>query len=128
MTEAKKILKMIESVDPNDTETLDKIDFFVLQYYLFNSVSETAAKGTSFFEGKDVPLIVPQYTRSRDTLKSIRPDGWTMGIMPEKLQRKGECIAIAYGHLKEFKSIISATEELAELHAIIQSLEWERSQ
>lgn len=141
MSEVKKILEMIESVDPNDTETLDEIDARVvvwlepaLEYIGVRREPDSDMFGEPVehhaYKQKDGRefLIYPdeqkQYTRSRDALKSIRPEGWQIvisnyatGFWTVVLSNDGLNIS-APSYLK--------TEELAELHAIIQAIEWER--
>jgi len=79
-------------------------------------------------------VVVPltgkfKYTRSRDALKDIRPEGWTptklMGNVINKLWSFG------LYHWPSNTSTVQTslpTEELAELHAIIQAIDYERSQ
>jgi hypothetical protein len=73
MTEAETILKMIETVDPADTEKLDEIDARVGEYLDYNSPDPKAVIGS-----------------------------------------------------RENASPELQTEELAELHAIVQAIEYER--
>lgn len=118
MTEAQKILKLIETVDPADTEKLDEIDDDVF-WFLTNITGQTAN-----------PM---QYTRSRDALKAIRPKGglpiiigdvtgsWkTEFIIPDHDDYIDNCY-------QQFASPLLPTEELAELHAILQAVEYERT-
>jgi hypothetical protein len=79
----------------------------------------------------DVGIGVIKYTRSRDALKAIRPEEWYIDLT----QRKHWNEAIVghrpsnTGSLQEvLTSPRLPTEELAELHAIIQAIEYERSQ
>lgn len=68
----------------------------------------------------------PLYTRSRDALKAIRPDGWRFEF---KWVSSGTIFY--YSAQRKNKTFISAampTEELAELHAIIQAIERERGE
>jgi hypothetical protein len=71
-----------------------------------------------------------RFTRSRDALKSIRPSGWTflcdnrssgtdLTYYPPGLLEK-------YPSLSEIRTGVLPTEELAELHAIIQAITHER--
>jgi hypothetical protein len=64
--------------------------------------------------------FAPTYTRSRDTLKSIRPQGHHFAVF-------------STGIAKAWKSkndepieAVAITEELGELHAISQAIEYER--
>lgn len=123
MTDAQTILRLIEAVDREDSEKLDEIDvrvwFFVRE--------EDPIKGQTWKGPKP-----PEFSRSRDALKAIRPEGWCL----ERVQtddRLGYSFiltkmnAIGWGaHIKtpDFKWF--KTEELAELHAIIQAIEYER--
>lgn len=64
------------------------------------------------------------YTRSRDALKAIRKPEWTYAIdatAPEFL------IDFEFHHLEKVIRGTAKTEELAELHAIIQAIEYERT-
>lgn len=149
MTEAQTILKMIENVDPADTQTLDEIDARV---WFFNNdatfVSANAFKGCVFgytgrhnfpepeysetFEiGGQSGFTAPQYTRSRDALKSIRPDGWCFSVIATNPTFR-HCISTQIKKDGSFEDCCQSprllTEELAELHAIIKVIEWERSQ
>lgn len=137
MSEAKKILELIESVRPDDVETLDEIDARVWCYlnsYLFLSFEMVTVgdrgenKELSFdFETQrgDEESYLKRYikspTRSRDALKAIRPDGVVpvVSYYPEGFE--GYCVG-SKGHSPRLP-----TEELAELHAVIQAIEWERS-
>lgn len=88
------ILRMIETVDPGDTVTLDEIDAkvecFLQQKELkikrhdeYGQTYET--KWNDFIgNGDDESLVnieLQQYTRSRDALKAIRPEGWNLEIL-----------------------------------------------
>jgi len=106
-----EILKMIETVDPSDTAKLDEIDARV-----FNYVAD--------FDYTPTIQCPYQYTRSRDALKAIRPEGWQlkMNILPDRALYQIK-------HLKsgDLMATELPTEELAELHSIIQAIEHERS-
>lgn len=113
MTEAQKILSLIEAVDPPDTAGMDAIDGCVFRYLYLRPGMAVATPAH------------PKYTRSRDALKKIRPEGWdyacsyTDGGWAElwKKDNSWRCVA---------KKLPNA--ELAELHAIIQAIDQERSQ
>ena len=135
MEKAKGISSLIEAVDPEDSEKLAEIDARV-EAYLSGSKFEKLA-GTSLTGEKQYQCDNQSrhsfrgYTRSRDALKAIRPEGWCL----ERVQtddRLGYSFiltkmnAIGWGaHIKtpDFKWF--KTEELAELHAIIQAIEYE---
>lgn len=146
MSEAKKILEMIESVDPNDTAALDKIDFAVLQYRLFNEYQPSAIGYTHTKDGSK-PLVAEKYTRSRDALKAIRPSGEEWHFIINKLysaKRYLESSGLKEGWRAKLTKAryedsgrlnvifatnddgVFATEELAELHAIISAIDYER--
>ncbi len=114
---AAEILKLIETVDPADSAGMDEIDAAVADYL-----------GLRY-----APV---EYTRSRDALKAVRPEGWYVGgiydanatgqyddgyyfILRNKL-KTGEVAR----HQLAYRM---PTEELAELHAIIQAIEYERT-
>ena len=134
MTPAETILKMIEGVDPDYRGGLDEIDALVWcwkhdlellpdqdnhGFYYF--IPETKATGWK---------EIIKYTRSRDALKDARPK-WCMFSMAE--MDNGGGFSLGYGcDLRDMQGNLFRadgllpTEELAELHAIIQALEWER--
>jgi len=104
-----KLLKMIETYDPSNHDGMDDIDALVWKYL-------------------DMPLAVASPTRSRDILKGIRPDGWFLSMEgwpqdePPLWRYK-----ISLHKIGNFISPPLPTEELAELHAIIQAIEYERN-
>lgn len=111
-----KLLEMIESVDPSDNDALDDIDARVLKYLL----------GDDF-----VPCLehYPKYTRSRDALKAIRPEVkiYSMASHRGVTWECGLVIDTNPGHWYSVRHRLP-TEELAELHAIIQAISYERGQ
>ena len=138
MTPAAKILKMIETVDPEDAEALDEIDarvfcwedrknyedvvFIQKQYDLPNESGLVAIDDWSFDE--PIRVVVPGYTRSRDALKAIRPEGWCFRLINSG---NTEWLCMYAQYLEPNKCAKwCPTEELAELHAIIQAIEYER--
>lgn len=146
MTDAQTILKMIEAVDPADTAKLDEIDarvWCLLENKKFVMMRLTN-RGHFFFEEPFAGLIaqgehstdfVEKYTRSRDALKAIRPDGWGFNnYYHYKHGIDSQLHSCSAGHWKvnQWENTIFAealpTEELAELHAIIQAIDYERSQ
>jgi hypothetical protein len=117
MTRAQSILKMIETVDPADVEKLQEIERKVFCYlYLTKDVIAVAMPEH------------PRYTRSRDALKKIRPHGYQFDI--EGIRHKYVAtISKSPGSKKNiFFSEELLTEELAELHAVIQAVNYERAQ
>jgi hypothetical protein len=138
MNDHKKILQLIEAVDPNDTDTLDEIDARVCAYVFnaelsrgrtvttsLNTNDHTEVKGKWFVSKDGVRNEIRHYTRSRDALKSIRPEGW---FFTKTLYENGVCLlSTRYGD-GEYRKIQLPTEELAELHAIISAIHYERGQ
>lgn len=140
--EAQTILEMIEAVDPADAGKLDEIDKAVAIYvgykpYGVKTETDALSRKTQSFEMWESPVGEidfwhPDYTRSRDALKAIRPDGW---ILASKVSRIKSTVSIyEFVHSREgrkgqhFKSPRLYTEELAELHAIVQAIAYEREQ
>lgn len=123
------ILKLIEKVDPTDTAKLDEIDARV---YLFLNPSAWEAFERSSASGKPVisvtateKVTAPEYTRSRDALKEIRPEGW--GILIRQTPEGNDCFIHRFDLSVGNKNIHRMpTEELAELHAIIQAVAYDR--
>lgn len=155
--EAQTILKMIEGVDPSDADALDEIDARVtclllgLEYHGVGENNSGQKLWMSRVKNPNVGLAgwlrasFRRYTRSRDALKSIRPDGGIFSLeMEHSLGLKGFRYMISIGGnggrsaTKDFRSPWwrsvngeldfkkGLTEELAELHAIIQAIEWKR--
>lgn len=100
---AKLIIAKIESTHPSNTTELDKIDQQVAQ-----------------FLGVDPA----PYTRSSDALKTIRPPKFWLKIenWPHGHTQVFGCFILESGEVVAFQSGCGTTEELAELHAIIQGV------
>ena len=98
----------------------DAIEMFASPYTVIDRKKENVTKRI----GKNI-----QYTRSRDALKQIRPDGKIMWCFfenyPEGARARAE---IFHDHGDNpIQTGWFPTEELAELHAIIQAIEYERT-
>lgn len=133
MTNAQTILKMIEEVDPSDTAKLDEIDARVwclsheARFKKMLSTPKYYKHGYfSYYQGSvwGSKMVYPpiQYTRSRNALKAIRPEGWKR-IIIQGFPCSGWTVEIYDGA----GTPNLPTEELAELHAIIQAIEYERT-
>jgi hypothetical protein len=132
MTDAETILNMIETVDPTDTAKLDEIDARVCCYakgYEFEQMDgDSNLYWAMMPHDRHVCLSTPKYTRSRDALKAIRPEA--LGL-ENYVGRGGVTDANAFFYLNHQKvhfRYTGDTEELAELHAIIQAIEYDREQ
>ncbi len=125
MTDAQTILKMIEEVDPSDTAKLDEIDLRVCAYVTGWRVIEGGWIGKTGAGDMQEP---PQYTRSRDALKAIRPEGWNFEMRSHDDGVYYECWRLNDdGYVCQYQpSHTSKTEELAELHCIIKAISHER--
>ena len=118
MENHEQILKMIEEVDPNNRELMEEIDILVWEYIGFDKNSERKIDDC------------PDFTTSRDALKKIRPEGW--GFDHDVIFNKWEVVGyVTEGYSKNYPSVESycylPTEELAELHCIIQAIAHERA-
>lgn len=139
MTDAKTILKMIETVAPDDTEKLKEIEILFWSWYLGIPIDDIYVDydgDISFqYDGKHqdhnfLPSSTPYHlvTRSRDALKAIRPEGWGF-----KIETPGRCVAVNYSKPLGYvtwattEMVDLLTEELAELHTIVQAIEYERT-
>lgn len=125
MTDVEIILFLIEQVDPADADALDEIDVRVWCYIN----SEVFHEGTEYNCGFDNPYgvgnDVRRYSRSRDALKAIRPEGWLInGIWQD--QDGWFCVGISKTKERFQSPDTMPTEELAELHAIVQAIGLER--
>lgn len=137
MTPAQEILRMIEGVAVDDTDSLNEINAHVHIYVgkdasLMARYEWNIEKCLSLY--RQYPQLVSDYCGSRDALKAIRPDGW----WPASYERDRVCVGscptrIGYENQKNpgFENRIHSprflpTEELAELHAIIQAIQHDR--
>lgn len=134
---SEEILKLIETVDPEDSAAMDEIDARVwcwiegLQFVSYGRFDFWArGHGRQWdkritFNGNQTVYLTEKYTRSRDALKAIRPEGLYFDLSSDE---KGVICKFDTGALAEytFSSLELPTEELAELHAIIQAIQWER--
>jgi len=130
-----ELLKMIEEVDPSDTAKLDEIDARVWCYLGLSAEPFKKLKYSSFIgrywydhsiNDKGCRQIPPFYTRSRDALKAIRPDGWYIDI--NEYEKTTAFLTEFGGGFRQTKKVELPTEELAELHAILQALAYDRGQ
>jgi hypothetical protein len=131
-----QILKMIEEVSPDDTAKLDEIDAMVWCYLLkvtFHHMIADYEGDTAYRwsvtakEAQAISQDALEYTRSRDALKAIRPEGYTIRDY-HFLPCFGWKVSICGSADKaiDFTAKDLPTEELAELHAIIQAIAYER--
>ncbi len=100
---AQLIIAQIESTHPSNTAELDKIDQEVAQF---------------------LGVASAPYTRSRDALKTIRPPKFWVKIenWPHGSTQVFGCFVLENGEVVAFQSGCGTTEELAELHTIIQGI------
>ena len=142
MTDAETILKMIETASAGNRE----IDGAVARFLGWHRITPSQAKaqglrlrdggwvapghhvgGRLSWEG-EYSRHCPEFSRSRDALKAIRPKGWFFAIRHEGLfcaSPKWDCKGSSKE--KHLYGPFFPTEELAELHAIIQAIEYERT-
>jgi hypothetical protein len=139
MTEAAKILKLIENVDPEDTDTLDEIDCLVTEFIdqrkiEFEKAERYSQRMVGFVEidydfgDKPIRVEVLPHTRSRDALPEW-PDDLKIQEQVTILDDKALCdAAIDTGSvlLTPWKPIWCAKECLARLHTRIQVIEYKR--
>ena len=150
-SEAKKILELIENVDPSDTDKLDEIDARVWCWLNGKKFQElmpemNIQKNNNIVMFGYSPNIIQhtyKYTRSRDALKDIRPEGYSFTTSPRfctarnhkavrwaddnflEILDQPQPYETPYG-VEFFETPMLPTEELAELYAIIQAIEYER--
>lgn len=139
LSDAAEILKLIENVDPDNKDSLDKIDARVWAFLkLIGPDFKISFNDCTVYYRhnswpKDAQTVLhhsfqhPQYSRSRDALKSIRPEGWWFSI--HQYGKRHNCVANWSGNPDDvYMTTPTLTETLAELHAIIQSIAHERTQ
>jgi hypothetical protein len=146
---AQEILKMIETVNHHHESKLDEIDarvwcylkrFPVEAYEFIEAVEKEFSHWQIIYRGSQGQLCwrtvndIPDYTRSRDELKKLRMAGAGFSIsgcynfIAEVEKQKEENGMVYVGKWDwHFKSPMLPTEELSELHAIIQAIEFERT-
>ena len=128
---AKDLLKRIEAVDHTDDAALDEIDArvsvethsYLKGDYVFKEIEDGHLALYINSKGLKCRLYlsdIPKCTRSRDALKSARPDGCIYHMVTEK-EGVLRCILIKGSVTYRVDSAHLPTEELAELHAIIQA-------
>lgn len=141
MTEAETILKLIEAVDPTDADKLDEIDarvwcyinkkYFIRSFTYGNVIGIGHGDHDTGTQLAQNYLSRPGYTRSRDALKAIRPDGWTWVASTRDEGCHFNFYSPNPNHMRRLSAVHQSeflpTEELAELHAIIQAIAHERS-
>ena len=131
----KELLEMIEAVDPSDTAKLDEIDARVWVFLDKKKRRIIAGKIEQFISDDGYGFeagwygvsgsFCLKYTRSRDALKAIRPNGWQWYASANR----GMVTFVFHKGLHANPEAHGAdlpTEELAELHAIIQAISYER--
>jgi hypothetical protein len=127
MSDAKTILKMIEEVGDVPTSgntnelsnylaVLDKIDNLTFEYIYGRSLPNKLRRDKFM------------YSRSRDAVKSIRPEGCFVRI--NDCGHEMDWFIAEVFEDDKYGSVLTPklpTEELAELHAIISAIEYERN-
>lgn len=142
MSDAQDILKMIENVSPDDAARLDEID---ARFHAWWSGVNFIALGVwKEYDSRPRELVAYRYgeinegsngyclryTRSRDALKSIRPEGWSAQYHHPYHDERTSFELFQPDWDGETHPVYARdlpTEELAELHAIIQAIEYERN-
>lgn len=135
---AKEILHLIENADINDRDDLNYIDaqagFYVKHSGVMQDLLEYYLKDGKTYDDAVTHAIkfkyAPEYTRSRDALKAIRPKGKISWVFfndyPEGSRARAEIFHDNGDN--PIQTDWMPTEELAELHAIIRAIEFERTQ
>jgi hypothetical protein len=135
---AAAILRLIERADLADKTKLNEIGARVWCFIRCEEFGFWEFR-SDYWEmhtksGVDVDLNledIRRFTCSRDTLKDIRPTGWAFyldnfGQIDGVPFFEFECSRGVQPEGRRIRSAACATEELAELHAIIQAIEYER--
>lgn len=152
MSELLKILSIIERIKHYQETTIEELNARIwcflheLEYIGYEEKDVTCMFEGDFLRKEKVFLgrskemkiasikFVPEYTKSRDLIKSIRPKG---GVWIElKTASDGDAIC-KFGKLQEngkeiycfdtSKIDFLPSEELAELWCVLQAIEWERN-
>lgn len=143
--QTQELLRLIETVDHTDEAKLDELDARVHEYLGFfwhgdgksTEWKEWAGHWANYEGNKrgkglcecstqmDFSEDPKTYTRSRDALKAIRLDGWV--CFASLIINCKRYIGYGFKRKKKIRTPDLPTEELAELHAVIQSMAFESS-
>lgn len=111
---------MIEAVKPDDEEKLNEIGSRVTCYLNYFAPIDDLVNPNSKWRIKA--------RIDRNALKAIRPEGWGFSI---RIMNDGRAWVEGYRHVYGVIDLLTPiampNECLAELHAIIQAIEWERN-
>jgi len=111
---ASEILKLIENVQPDDVAGLDEIDKLIWVTYRPKQIRKPAGS-------------YPKYTRSRDILSAIRPEGYSYFRIVNDGSGLITCTLGKSGWELPLCARADGNEKLIELEAIIKALDYERS-
>lgn len=135
MTTADKILKLIETVEPADIAKLDEIDARIWCYLNGHKFAFTKWDRVFIIDENQCEieklngLCTLGYTRSRDALKAIRPEGYFSIIRQHtEYTEVNSMLGVVGKGYGLFCTKPLPTEELAELHAIIQAVTYARGE
>lgn len=134
-----QILKMIRTYDPENRLGMKEINARVYAFLNLQGDFQVSFSdgGSVYYRHNSWPNDAStvllhlfdsfNYTTSRDKLKEIRPDGWRFEIYPDT-EEGWTCYMTSVRKDKEnqFSAYYLPTEELAELYAIIQAIDFER--
>lgn len=142
LTEAQRILRLIESVGADTPDRmLDEIDARV--YCLRNGLEFASMRKSRNGVSPHGPFVrftfrhngvrqvtylkrCEQGTRSRDALKALRPTGWRLAVSNYK-PHHWTGILILDDKVSLYAPSWLHTEYLAELHAIVQAIDFEQT-
>lgn len=118
------LLVAIEDDQPDQ----DKLDAQIHAFLNNHKIRKYDDRAYYFSGGYISSNYIPRYCTSRDVLKSIRPKGWVFSI--NNLDGFGTTVrGIKHGFGDKVSSRYDMdSEELAELHAIIQAIAKDREQ
>lgn len=139
MSDSQKILEMIGSVDPEDTDTLDEIDARMdcwvknNEYLKFGRINKQCCRDGHIRRSDNslgaTYIYSKEYTRSRDASMNIGPNAveiWVRRVGGGRLFTPKHTL---YGSMiiTNWKEAICRTENLAYLHGKIQAIAYERA-
>lgn len=151
MIKAKTILDMIEQFPAKEMASFEvwqrhleinaRVYFYMNQneHRYYGTVDNYCTGVAITFNGGSKGLAARHrdYCSSRDALKSIRPQGWSLSLTPNVcvFTKDGDVVEVLKsddrGDVSIFRTVRSKwnlpTEELSELHAVIQAIEHERA-
>lgn len=142
MTPGQEILRLIENIGIPDYKKFAEIDARCNCYirkldYVHHEIGKTGllsykykSEGPGSAYGMRWAVSARRFTHSRDDLKHARPVGWIFNTVYYAQEQKFSTAAyhekVGFMNQVHEGALLHMTEELAELHGIIQAMEYDK--